>query len=71
VEKMKKHYDFSKGEKGKFYIPEEEIELPVYLNTNNQKYYLDLATNKKIAMSKLINSILTKDKDIVDLILSD
>jgi hypothetical protein len=68
---MKKHYDFSRGDKGKFYIPEEEIELPVYLNTNNQKYYLDLATNKKIAMSKLINIILTKDKDIVNLILSD
>lgn len=68
---MKKHYDFSKGEKGKFYIPEEEIELPVYLNTTNQKYYLNLATNKKIAMSKLVNSILTKDKEIATLILSD
>lgn len=68
---MKKHYDFSKGEKGKFYIPEEEIELPVYLDTQNQKYYLNIANNKNIAMSKLINIILAKDKSIADLILSE
>ena len=31
---MKKHYDFSKGEKGKFYIPEKKIELPDKLKDN-------------------------------------
>jgi len=67
---MKKHYDFSKGEKGKFYIPENEIELPVYLNENNQNYYLELATEKKIAMSKLINNILSRDKDLLDMVVS-
>ncbi len=65
---MKEHYDFSNGEKGKFYIPEDEIELPIYLNSSNQKYFLELANSKKIAMSKLINSILSKDRDIVDLV---
>lgn len=61
---MKKQYDFSKGEKGKFYVPENEIELPVYLNVNNGKYYSELATEKKIAMSKLINNILSKEKEL-------
>jgi len=50
---MKKQYDFSKGEKGKFYIPENEIELPVYLDENNRKYYSELASEKKIAMSNI------------------
>jgi hypothetical protein len=68
---MKKHYDFSKGEKGKFYIPEDKIELPIYLNQSNQQYYLDLASNKKIALSELINTILAKDKSLLNLIISE
>ncbi|MFA6571025.1 MAG: toxin-antitoxin system, antitoxin component [Bacteroidota bacterium] len=67
---MKKHYDFSKGEKGKFYVSENEIELPVYLNENNQKYYLEIASEKKIAMSKLINNVLSRDKDLVNMFVS-
>ena len=39
---QKKHYDFSKGEKGKFFVSEENIELPIYLNDNNRNYYLEL-----------------------------
>ena len=67
---MKKQYDFSKGEKGKFYIPENEIELPVYLDENNRKYYSELASEKKIAMSKLINNILSRDKDLLNMVVS-
>ena len=64
---MKKHYDFSKGEKGKFYVTEAEIELPVYLDANNQEYYLKLASEKKITFSKLINNLLKKEKEIVNI----
>lgn len=67
---MKKHYDFSKGEKGKFYVPENEIELPIYLNENNRNYYTEIANKKNIAMSKLINNILTRDKELLDLVAS-
>jgi hypothetical protein len=63
---MKKTYDFSKGVKGKFYVPENEIELPVYLDKKNQEFYLNLAKEKKIAMSKLINEFLSKDREIID-----
>lgn len=68
---MKAHYDFSKGEKGKFYFPEEEIDIPIYLNDSNKKYFVDLARNKNITLSNLINKILSKDKDIVDMLLID
>lgn len=29
---MKNEYDFSKGGRGRFYVPADEMELPVYLN---------------------------------------
>jgi hypothetical protein len=28
---MKKEYDFSKGERGKFYRPDAQLNLPIYL----------------------------------------
>lgn len=62
---MKKEYDFSKGVKGKFYIPENEIEIPVYLDKENQNYYMNLAKDKNITVSKLINNVLHKDKEII------
>ena len=63
---MKEIYDFSKGVKGKFYIPESEIELPVYLDKKNQEFYMNLTREKKVAMSTLINELLTKNREIID-----
>ena len=61
---------FLKGIKGKFYIPENEIELPVYLNKDNQKYYMKLAEEKKMAMSKFINNVLSKERDLIDTVIN-
>ncbi len=63
---MKKEYDFSNGVKGKFYFPESEIELPVYLNKANLSYFTELAKIKKVAVSKLINNILSKDRELIE-----
>jgi hypothetical protein len=63
---MKKEYDFSKGIKGKFYIPENKIELPVYLDKENQAYFLNLSKMKKVAFSKLVNKVLSKDREIIN-----
>jgi hypothetical protein len=68
---MKKQYDFSKGIKGKLFIPENEIELPVYLTKDNQKYYMKLAKSKKMAMSKFINNVLSKEKDLLNSVISN
>jgi hypothetical protein len=40
---MRKEYDFSKGERGKFYKPDLELYLPIYLDQN---------TNVKIKYTK-------------------
>jgi len=66
---MKKQYDFSKGIKGKFYIPKDEIELPIYLNRDNQEYYMKLAKKKRVAMSKFVNNVLSKEKDLIDTVI--
>jgi len=38
---MKKEYDFSKGERGKFYRPDIQLNLPVYLEPDVRKYFPD------------------------------
>ena len=63
---MKKEYDFSNGIKGKFYIPEEEIELPIYLNKENMAFLMKMASIKKIGISKLVNQFLSKDRELID-----
>lgn len=68
---MKNHYDFSKGEKGKFYVPKSEIELPIYLDPDNQEFFMNLADQKNINLSTLINKILSKGKDIAKLFVSE
>jgi len=55
---MKKEYDFSKAEKGKFYIEDAEMYFPVYLDPDINKYLNDLASKKKMDLSVIVNEIL-------------
>jgi hypothetical protein len=38
---MKKEYNFSKGERGKFYRPDIQLNLPVYLEPDVKQYFAD------------------------------
>jgi hypothetical protein len=38
---MRKEYNFSKGERGKFYRPNVKLNLPVYLEPDLRKYFPD------------------------------
>jgi hypothetical protein len=44
---MKKEYDFSKGERGKFYHPDIELNLPVYLDPDVAEFLRKLAEKKR------------------------
>ncbi len=43
---MKSEYDFSKGERGKFYHPEAELCLPVYLDPDVAEFMRRIAAKK-------------------------
>jgi hypothetical protein len=45
-EDMKDEYDFSKGERGKFYRPNARVHLPVYLEESVLGAFSDIAQRK-------------------------
>ena len=63
---MKKEYDFSKGERGKFYRPDAKLNLPIYLDKDILTYLTEKAKTKGVEVSQLINDILRKDIDLFE-----
>ena len=45
---MKKEYDFSKGERGKFYNPGAKIDLPIYLEPGNHAFVENIAKKETL-----------------------
>ncbi|HJX29494.1 MAG TPA: hypothetical protein VJ885_16440 [Thermoanaerobaculia bacterium] len=58
---MKREYDFSKGERGKFYRPGASLNLPIYLEDNVRSYFEEKARSKGIEIGELVNEILKTD----------
>jgi len=59
---MKKEYDFSKGERGKFYRPDIQLNLPVYLEPELREYFPDAESVNK-ALRCLIPLLSSKRTD--------
>jgi hypothetical protein len=55
---MKKEYDFSKGIRGKFYNADGEFNLPIYLEPEIAEF---------VDRSQIVNQLLKKDKEIIEL----
>lgn len=62
---MKKEYDFSKAQQGKFYRPVEELEIPVYLDKEVKSFYSKKALDKHLDLGQVINTILRKEMEIL------
>ena len=58
VNKMRKEYDFSKGERGKFYRPDSTINIPVYLDKEIFDFVQKIASEKGITSSSVVNQLL-------------
>lgn len=58
---MKQEYDFSKGERGKFYHDHAKLNLPVYLDDEVQTYLQQRARARGMDMARLVNEILKQD----------
>ena len=64
---MKDHYDFSKGQRGKFYRPEAVFRLPVYLDEKVQSYLTAKADAKGVDLAELVNDMPKKDIEIIEM----
>ena len=62
---MKAQYDFSHGERGKFYHPDARFHLPIYLEPDIAEFLQEIAMKKQIAVDELVNSWLRKDIELV------
>lgn len=63
---MRKEYDFAKGKRGLHSRDISEVHLPVYLEPSLERYYQNIALEKKTDLSVLINTILKKEKEILE-----
>jgi len=63
---MKKEYDFSKGERAKFYDPDAELCLPIYLEPDIADFMRKIAGEKDTDIEKLVNDWLRKNIDLIE-----
>jgi hypothetical protein len=58
---MKRPYDFSKAERGKFYRPEASLNLPVYLEEDVREFVTRIAESKHSDVAQVVNDLLRSD----------
>jgi hypothetical protein len=49
---MKPEYDFSKGERGKFFRADGDLRLPIYLSSDVQRYLTERAARKGVPLGE-------------------
>jgi hypothetical protein len=62
---MKEEYDFSRAEQGKFYRPIDELEIPIYLDKDVEKFFYQRAAGRDIDLKQIIDTILRKEMDLL------
>ncbi|CAA6811361.1 MAG: Unknown protein [uncultured Campylobacterales bacterium] len=64
---MKKEYDFSNGERGKFYNKNANFHIPIYLEPEVENFFAKLAKKQNTDLGQMINNLLFKDKELIEL----
>jgi hypothetical protein len=64
---MPAEIDFSKGTRGKFFRPSAKLNLPVYLDDQVQTRLAALADAKGVDFSVLVNDLLRKDIELIEM----
>ena len=62
---MKEEYDFSNAERGKFYRPDAQLNIPVYLDQDIENWFTEKAKAKGVNLQSLINELLRKDISLI------
>lgn len=65
---MREQYDFSQGERGRFYRPNAEMNVPVYLDADNLSFVEKIAGRRNKNISVVVNELIRSDKQLADLI---
>ena len=63
---MNPEYDFSKGERGKFFRPNAELRLPIYLSPDVQRYLTERAAQKGIPLGEMVNTLLKQEIQMIE-----
>jgi len=66
---MKEEYDFSTAEQGKFYRPIDEMEIPVYLDKDVEKFFYQRTVGRDIDLKQIVDTILRKEMDLLKTII--
>ena len=66
---MKEEYDFSIGERGKFFRSDVRLNLPVYLDDDVLQFVEKIAKKKNIDIQTVVNQMLKSDIKMADIIL--
>ncbi|HEV2690185.1 MAG TPA: hypothetical protein VGV35_16620 [Bryobacteraceae bacterium] len=63
---MKAEYDFRKGTRGKFYRPNSNIQVPVYLEPEVLAFLSEKADKKGVSLDEVVNELLKRDIGIIE-----
>jgi len=63
---MKREYDFSKAERGKFYRKGAELRLPIYLDAKLQSQLERIAQKKGKELSEVVNQLVRKEVELLE-----
>ena len=58
---MRKEYDFSKGQSGKFYRSDIRLNIPIYLDKEVSAFIEEIASQKGKDRSSVVNELLRGD----------
>ncbi len=61
---MRDQYDFTKGERGKFYHPDAKVNLPIYLDEEVLAFVEEIARNRQCDITDVVNELLKGDMQL-------
>ena len=65
---MKKEYDFSKAERGRFYRPGARLNLPIYLEPETATRLAVAARKRGEDLGVLVNRLLKRDVELAEVL---
>jgi hypothetical protein len=62
---MKKHYDFSDTQRGRFYRPDAVLDPPIHLDPDVLAFLTARAEARGMSLGDLVNALLERDIELI------